>query len=189
MLWGGLVFTAGWIARIFSARNTDNLDLYISQNVLILAGPPIYAAAEYAILSRLMHYLPYHAPLHPHRVLTFFVYLGAAVESLTAAGASTIAANPTDLDKYKLGNTLLSISLVLQAAVECVFIYLVALIHQRCARSNLLAQNVRIMVIMLYGTSALILFRCIFRAIESFGTKTQVVECDSLCRFLRDNEW
>lgn len=188
MLWGGLVFTSGWIMRIFSARDTSNLDLYISQNVLVLAGPPIYAAAEYAILSRLMHYLPYHAPLHPHRVLTFFIYLGAAVESLTAAGASTIAANPGDLNKYKLGNTLLSVSLVLQGAVECVFIYLVALVHQRCAQAGKVPTNVRMVAIMLYGTSALILLRSIFRAVESFGT-SDLARCNHLCHFLRDNEW
>jgi hypothetical protein len=101
MLYAGTIFTIGWLARLFSSYNTPSLNLYIVQTVFILAGPPIYAATEYNILSRLMSYLPMHAPLHPRRVYVFFIYLGAAVESLTAAGGSLIASNPDDLGNVR----------------------------------------------------------------------------------------
>ncbi|TAQ84347.1 hypothetical protein B7494_g7326 [Chlorociboria aeruginascens] len=67
MVWGGAVFTFGWIMRCLSSYDPENVYLYIAQTVLILAGPPIYSAAEYHVLGRLMHYLPMHAPLNPNR--------------------------------------------------------------------------------------------------------------------------
>lgn len=77
----------------------------------MLGGPPIYAAAEYNILGRLMNYLPMHAPFHPNRVVIVFIYLGAAVESLTGAGAAMMATSQgEDVDKYELGGRLISIS-------------------------------------------------------------------------------
>lgn len=190
MVWGGTVFTAGWIMRIVSTYHSYNLDYYISQYCLIVAGPPIWAACEYNILGRLMHYLPMHAPLHPHRVVIFFVYIGAAVESLTAAGASTIAANKGDLAAIRRGGTLLSIALVLQGAVECLFVFLVVVIHRRCARAHngKLPRNVRTLCIMLYGTATLVFIRCIARAIEAFSTET-TISCNSTCHVLLYHEW
>jgi hypothetical protein len=91
MFWGGAVFMSGWITRAISSHYPANLPLYISQTVLVLAGPPIYSAAEYNILSRLMNYLPMHAPLNPNRVVILYIYLGATVEGLTAAGATLMA--------------------------------------------------------------------------------------------------
>ena len=75
-----------------------------------------------------MYYLSMHSPLHPGRLLYFFIYLGAAVEGMTGAGASLVATSlPVDPSAYKTGGTLISIALVLQAAVEAVFISMVAL--------------------------------------------------------------
>jgi hypothetical protein len=60
-----------------------------------------------------MHYTPMHAPLNPNRLVIVFIYLGAAVESLTAAGAAmqgTTRGVEEDLDQYRLGGNLISIS-------------------------------------------------------------------------------
>lgn len=194
MFWGGTVFTAGWIMRILSSYHPANRNLYIAQTCLVLAGPPIYAAAEYNILGRLLHYLPMHSPLHPGRVLLVFIYLGAAVESLTAAGAAEIGGSTgkhLDANLYRRGSTLVSISLVLQGAVELVFISMVALIHHRAAKARMLSPNVRTLCIMLYGTSTFVLIRCIFRAIESFATMTitEPSQCTALCRLTLLHEW
>ncbi|KAI9805435.1 MAG: hypothetical protein M1825_000686 [Sarcosagium campestre] len=188
LFWGGAVFMAGWIMRAIAARNPANLNLHIAQTVLILAGPPIYAAAEYNILSRLMHYLPMHALLHPSRVIMLFIYIGAAVEALTAAGARNVSENAPGSSKYVKGGTLISISLVLQGVVECFFVSLVVWLHIRCKRSNMLTPNVRSVFIMLYGTATLILLRCIFRAAESFSKYKK--GCDSLsCGTITSQEW
>jgi hypothetical protein len=159
MTWAGLVFFTGWVLRCLSSYHPANVNLYISQSVLILAGPPIYSATAYNVLGRLMRYLPMHAPLHPGRVMIVFIYLGVAVESLTAAGASNYAtASIKNPSKAITGGTLLSISLVLQGGVEIIFASLVVLIHRRCVRHRMLTPNVRAVCIMLYGTSTLCLF-------------------------------
>jgi len=189
MTWAGAVFTTGWILRCFSTYDQSNRALYIAQTVFIYAGPPIYSAAEYNVLGRLMYYLPMHAPLNPGLVVYFFVYLGASVEGLTAAGASLYAtASGGDIAVYRTGGTLISMALVLQAVIECVFISLVALMHHRCIRSGMLPCNVRNLCIMLYGTSAFVLLRCVCRAVESFST-LPVTTCEGVCRVVLFHEW
>ena len=90
----------GWIVRAVFSHTPLNLPLYIGQTILIYAGPPIFAAAEYNILGRLMQYVPMHAPLHPRRVVIVFVYLGALVEALTGAGAGRPAKSTPGTDQY-----------------------------------------------------------------------------------------
>lgn len=189
MSWGGAVFTTGWILRAISTYHPSRLDLYVAQSVCIIAGPPLYAAAEYKILGRLMLYLPMHTPINPSRLLYFFIYLGALVEGLTAAGASQLAGAKGDISVYKSGGTLVSVGLVLQAVIECLFMSMVAVLHHRCQRSGMLAPNVRTTCIMLYGTSTLVLLRCIYRAIESFSTYDSLTSCSALCRALLRHEW
>ena len=110
-----------------------------------------------------------HAPLHPSRVVYLFIYIGAAVEALTAVGARRISENEPGSSRYVDGGTFFSVSLVLQGVVECFFTGLVAQLHIQCKRANMLAPNVCSVFIMLYSTSTLILLRCIFRAVEAFG--------------------
>jgi hypothetical protein len=189
MIWGGTVFTTGWIIRTVSTYRPSDLDLYIAQYVLIYAGPPVYSAAEYNVLGRLLRYLPMHAPLSPERVTYFFIYLGAAVEGLTAAGASRVATAKGDLAQRQSGLTLISIALLLQAVIELVFITMVAMIHRRCVTAGAFPRNVRLLCIMLYGTSALVFLRCIFRAIESFAILSASSNCNTLCRTVLLHEW
>lgn len=189
MIWGGTVFTTGWILRTISTYNTSSLNLYIAQYVFIYAGPPIYSAAEYNVLGRLLRYLPMHAPLNPDRIIILFIYLGAAVEGLTAAGASQVATAKNDTAQRQSGATLISIALVLQAVIELVFIAMVATVHRRCVLARSLPHNVRRLCIMLYGTSTLVLIRCIFRAIESFATISASSSCNDLCRTILLHEW
>ncbi|KAI6829905.1 hypothetical protein KC332_g11634 [Hortaea werneckii] len=151
MFYGGTVFTVGWILRAAASYNQENLGLYISQIVFILAGPPIYAAAEYNILGRLMHYLPMHAVFHPGRAFGVFVFVGIVVETFTGVGAGQLAGGVPGSTQYTVGGILIGITLILQGCVEITFSSLVARV-----------------CIMLYCTSALILIRCIFRAIENF---------------------
>lgn len=189
MIWGGLVFTTGWIIRAISTYNSSKLNLYIAQYVFIYAGPPIYSAAEYSVLGRLLRYLPMHAPLNPDRVTYSFIYLGATVEGLTAAGASLMATSKDDASQKQSGSTLISIALVLQAVIELGFMAMVAIVHRRCVLASTFPHNVRRLCIMLYGTSALVFVRCIFRAIESFATLSALSNCNGLCHTVLLHEW
>jgi hypothetical protein len=151
-------------------------------------GPPIYAAAEYNILGRLMHYVPMHAPLNPDRLLWVFIYMGTAVETLTAAGAARYAVARGDPALYRSGGLLVSIALVLQAVVECLFIATVLFMYKRCVRAGTLPKNVQRVCLTLYGTSALVLVRCIARAVEAFSVYT-ASSCHSFCLVLLEHEW
>lgn len=187
--WASLIFTTGWILRCISSFDPSNLNVYIAQNILVFAGPPVYAAAEYNALGRLMRYVPMHSPLHPDRLVYVFIYIGVAVECLTATGASLYAsASGQGLDIYVRGGYLISTALVLQGAVEVLFMGMIVQMHRRCARHNMLSRNIRKLCFMLYGTSTLLLLRCIFRAVEAFSTYT-VTSCDSTCRFFLYHEW
>ncbi|KAG9562216.1 hypothetical protein KCU71_g7197, partial [Aureobasidium melanogenum] len=189
MIWGGTVFTTGWILRAISTYKPSSLNFYIAQYVFIYVGPPIYSAAEYSVLGRLLRYLPMHTPINPDRVTYSFIYLGAAVEGLTGAGASLVATSKDDASQKQSGLTLISIALVLQAVIELGFIAIVATVHRRCVLAGTFPPNVRRLCIMLYGTSALVLIRCIFRAIESFATLSAESSCNDLCHAILLHEW
>lgn len=47
MTWATLVWIGGFILRSISVWSPRNINLFIAQFVLILMGPPLYAAAEY----------------------------------------------------------------------------------------------------------------------------------------------
>lgn len=188
MTWGGLVFTIGWIVRAISTQNPTNLGLYIAETILIYAGPPIYAAAEYNILGRLMHYLPMHASLNPGRLVYLFIYIGVLVEALTGAGAGRIARSELGSQRYKTGGTLIAAALLIQGAVELIFVYMVATLHLRCKRKGMLTPNVRTVCFTLYGTAGLVVLRCLFRAVEAF---TQYLsDCEGYyCGGVVNREW
>lgn len=191
MFYAGLFYTGGWIIRCISVNNPDNLALFMIQSILIYLAPPIYSAAEYNTLGRLMHYLPMHAVMNPNRVIYAFLFLGSLVEILTAIGGSWMAAGQgkDDQDLLKKGLNCISIAVILQALVEVFFIAVVAMLHHRCVRAKMLARNVRTIFIMLYGTSILILLRCVFRAVESFQLRDLIGGDGDTDAALLKHEW
>lgn len=94
-----------------------------------------------------------------------------------------------DKDLLLKGVTLISISVVLQGIVELLFISTVAHLHYRCTRAKMLPKNVRTLFIMLYGTSTLILIRCIFRSVESFQLRDVLNEDGKADAALLRHEW
>lgn len=189
LFWGSLIYFIGWVLRTASGHDPANKDLFIAQTIFIYAAPPIYSAAAYNLVGRLLHYLPMFAPLNPNRVIYFFVYLGAAVEGLTGAGAAQLAASGDNISLYKSGGRLISVAIVLQTLVELLLVTMVVMLHYRCSRANMMPRNVRTMFITLYGTSTFVLLRCIFRAIESFAVYSAVNKCEGICRTILRNEW
>lgn len=188
MFYANAVFMTGWILRAISAHHPLHLGIFIAQTIFVYAGPPIYAAAEYNVLGRLMHYLPMHTPLHPRRVVYVFVYIGSLVEALTAAGAGRMAASRPGSVRYENGGTLIAVAVVLQAAIECIFMSVVGLMHYRCGKSGMLPRNVTIVCVTLYGTSTLVLMRCVFRAVEAFTMYTH--SCPEVyCGSVAKHEW
>jgi len=169
-----LVWLAGFVTRALSAFNTSSIGLFIAQYILLFAGPPLYAASEYFILGRLLAYLPYHTPLHPGRILSTFLLLSAAVESLATSGAASSANGSQNPEAYAAAIVRIKASLILQEILEVCFFALVALVEYRCRRAGRFPHNVRIMCRVLYVTSLMMTARCILRTIEGF----EATDCD-----------
>lgn len=140
------------------------------------------------MVGRLMNYLPMHAVLNPDRVLIFFVYVGAAVEGMTAAGAAKNAAAGKELDEYKKGGQLIAAGLILQGVVETLVIAIVATVHRRAAKAGKVTRNVQLVCFTLYGTSTFVVLRCVFRAVESFEMFNKL-GCTENCGAILSNEW
>lgn len=168
MTWASLIWISGMVTRSISVYNPQNVNLFIAQYVLILIGPPLFAAAEYFVLGRLLAYLPYHAPIHPGRVFSTFAMLSVLVESLTATGAANSSGSGRDPKSREAGFRCLQVALILQCFVEVLFFSIVALVERRCRRAKIFPRNVRVVVYVLYTTSLMILVRCIIRTIEGF---------------------
>lgn len=190
MFWGALLYTIGWILRAISSYNPDNVNVYIAATVFVYAAPPVFSASAYNILGRIMHYIPMFAWLNPNRTVLFFVYIGAIVEGLTAAGGARIATGATETDKYRSGATLMAISVILQCIVELGVVSIIATLHRKCSRAGMLSPNLRFVFYTLYGTSTLVLMRCIYRAVESLYTLDPPgVACSDTCEYFQRNEW
>ena len=162
------------MCRSISVYNVQSVNIFIAQFVLVLMGPPLYAAAEYFILGRLMAYLPYHAPIHPGRVFSTFVILSVFVESLTANGAANSSGSGRKPAQRAAGLACLKAALILQCFVEALFFSMVALVEHRCRKAKNFPRNIRIVCYTLYITSFMILVRCIVRTIEGF----EAAACD-----------
>lgn len=188
MVWGGLIYFIGWVLRCVSSYHPSDLNIFIAQSIFTFAGPPIYSAAAYNLLGRLMNYLPMFASFNPYRVVYIFIYLGVLVEGLTAAGAARLSSAKDDEDRFRSGGILISASLVLQAVVESALMAMVAQLHYRCIHANMVTRNVRIVCYTLYGTSTFVILRCIFRAIEAFTTYF-TDDCTGVCSSIVKNEW
>jgi hypothetical protein len=172
--WASVTWLAGFVTRAVSVFNPSNIALFIAQYVLVFVGPPLYAASEYFILGRLLAYLPYHAPLHPGRVMSTFLMLSAAVESLAASGAASMVSAKATPEQRASAITRIKASLILQEALEACFFGMVVLVEYRCRKAGSFPRNVRIMCRMLYITSFMMTVRCIVRTIEGF----EATDCD-----------
>ncbi|CZT24082.1 related to RTA1 domain protein [Ramularia collo-cygni] len=188
MTWASTVWIAGFICRSISIHNVQNINLFIAQYVLVLMGPPLFSAAEYFILSRLLSYLPYHTPIHPGRVLSTFFMLSTVVETLTASGAANSVGADRSPSQRSVGLDLLKAALILQCFVEVFFMSLVVLLEYRCRKAKRFPLHVRKVCYVLYTTSFMILVRCIVRTIEGF----EAASCDpkeGYCGTVSRNEW
>lgn len=146
---------------------------------------------RYNVLGRLVQYLPMHSPLNPRRIMYFFIYLGAIVEGLTAAGGARMATAGDDNDRLKSGASIVAGAAIMQILVESFFIFMVAQTHHRVVKSKMLTSSLRTVFIMLYGTSTLILVRCVYRTVEKFSIVTTIdtARCDGSCATVLRQEW
>ncbi|KAF9893107.1 hypothetical protein FE257_012518 [Aspergillus nanangensis] len=185
-----MLFVAGFIMRTLGAFGAyDNLGIFIASNVLLLAGPPVYEGANFFMLGRILYYIPYHSPIHPGRVFTTFVAMGAVIESITANGAVLVANTDNPESKQNTGRALLKAALILQLALMAGFVSLAAKYQYNCSRGGVLNRKVRNALYVLYTSCTLITIRTIYRTVEYFtAASLSVNNIKELSPILKD-EW
>lgn len=117
----------------------------------------------------MLYYVPYHAPLHPGRMVLTFATLQTMVESLNGNGASK-AVNPNDTSQQPAGRAILQTSLILQLFSMSCFIGIALRYEYNCRRAGLLPDNLRSALRVLYVSAALISARTLYRTVEWFET-------------------
>ncbi|KAH7117938.1 RTA1 like protein-domain-containing protein [Dendryphion nanum] len=164
--WAALLMIAGFALREVGAYNTDNLTYVIASTVIIMSGPPVYALINYLILSRILFYIPYLAPMHPGRVATTFVGLDGVCELLIGQGAWRMANSSMTEKQRKLGSNLVTASLCLQAALFGAFGIIAARFHYRALKAGVLNKDLCTVLYVLYVSAGIVTIRCIYRLVE-----------------------
>lgn len=187
--WASATWLAGFITRAVSVVNPSNMALFNAQYVLVFVGPPLFAASEYFILRRLLAYLPYHASLHPGRVMSTFLLLSATVESLAASGAADIASASAEPGVRSAAIARIKASLILQEVLEACFFVVVALIEYRSRRAGHFPRNVCTVCRILYITSLMMTLRCVVRTIDATDCDPATPDFKGYCGPVQRYEW
>ncbi|KAL1708577.1 RTA1 like protein-domain-containing protein [Schizophyllum commune] len=166
--WAAALFVAGFITREVGAYHYTSEGLYISSTRLLLIAPAVYEGANYFVLGRLLYYVPHHAPLHPGRVVTTFFGIDVLVGVLTGVAGSYIADPGLPRSKQHLGRDLLRAAMLLQLATMTLFVGITIRFHVRCRRAGVLKRKLRNLILVVYGSCAIITVRTVYRTVEYF---------------------
>ncbi|KPM38488.1 hypothetical protein AK830_g8110 [Neonectria ditissima] len=172
---GCAVETIGYGARAVNATEPSGewtKGPYIIQALLLLLGPPFYAVSIYMILRRLMQLLQAesYSMIRPKWLTKFFLLGDIASIAGQGMGGGMLAS--ADSKKSRdLGQTIILIGLGIQIIFFGLFAVVTVVFHRRIhndptnASLKLLSPWKKLLVV-LYGTSALIMVRSIFRVVE-----------------------
>ncbi|ORY07024.1 hypothetical protein BCR34DRAFT_631961 [Clohesyomyces aquaticus] len=162
-------FVAGFGCREYGAFNYDNLPVYIASQCFIYFSPPILELANYHVLGHVLFYGPYFAPFHPGRILSTFGFVSFIVEITNAIGVSYSINTALPKNLIDLGHTMMKVSLILQIVVITLFVLLAAMTHRRSLKDRFEIRSVEGPLLTLYVSTAIILVRTIYRAVEHFA--------------------
>jgi hypothetical protein len=116
----------------------------------------------------MLYYIPYHSPIHPGRVFTTFIALGAVIEAITANGAARVASADSTLASEDTGKALLKAALIMQIALMTGFVALAGRFHFNCSKGGVLNHKIKRALLVLYCSCTLITIRTIYRTVEYF---------------------
>jgi hypothetical protein len=165
------VQTIGYSARIWSHFDTTGIPAFVLQAIPILVAPALYAASIYMILGRLVRTLRAdHLSLLPVKWVTTIFVTGDVVSFTLQAGGGGIQAGGT-LELFNIGEKIIIAGLAVQIVVFGFFVVTSVLFHRRVLvepTKRAAEGHVpwRRHLYVLYGTSALILLRSVFRVVE-----------------------
>jgi hypothetical protein len=159
----------GYAGRIVCHFQPTTLSVFIVQAFFLLVPPSLFAASLYMVLVRTMTGLgPKAEALSIVRVswMTKIFVLGDLFSFIIQSAGAAITASGVDLQN---GSNIIIIGLLEQVLFFGFFVVASVAFHHRWTRTAECVDSCngwRRMLYMLYGTSALILIRSVFRIIE-----------------------
>ncbi|EXF86594.1 hypothetical protein CFIO01_06856 [Colletotrichum fioriniae PJ7] len=171
---GCLVEIIGYAGRAINATETPNWSRgpYIIQALLLLLGPPFYAASIYMIFGRLITLLDAekHSLIRVKWITKLFLLGDIISIAAQAIGGGSLAGADTKAQRDR-GQMIIIIGLAIQIAFFGFFMIVTALFHYRIkreptSRSLSVSTPWPKLLMVLYGTSLLIMVRSLFRVIE-----------------------
>lgn len=129
---------------------------------------PVYEACNFLTLGRILYYIPYQSPIHPGRVFTTFVAIGAVIETITANGAAQLANRSNTPSQKETGESLLKAALILQLAQMVGFVSVALRYWSNCSRAGVLNAKIKRSLVILMTSCTLITIRTVYRTVEYF---------------------
>ncbi|KAK7705856.1 hypothetical protein SLS64_007804 [Diaporthe eres] len=171
---GGIFETIGYVGRALAYNSTGELIPYVLQSTLLLLGPILFAASLYMTLSRLVRSLDAaHCAIIPPRWLTRIFVFGdvfSFIIQASGAGLRVQAGMGKSTIDPELGGHIIVGGLIFQIIIFGLFIVTALMFHIRFRRDTKSHESNDIpwqsTLAMLYLTSAFVMIRNIFRAIE-----------------------
>lgn len=171
------VESIGYIGRVLSHRDKEKMVPYIMQALLLLIAPALIAASIYMVLGRLMRYLDatHHSLVRVNWLTKVFVMGDVLSFMLQSGGGGMMAKTGASRDTVKLGEHLILGGLFMQLLFFSGFLLVAVIFHIRILREpTAVSSGSQIdgkhgwgtLLKVLYGTSALIIIRNVFRVVE-----------------------
>ncbi|RYP93126.1 hypothetical protein DL770_000783 [Monosporascus sp. CRB-9-2] len=171
---GGFCEALGYAGRIIASTETPDWTLgpYVMQTILILVAAAMFAASIYMVLGRLVRLLQAeHLAFIPVR-WTSKIFVTADVISILmqgAGGAMLAIAETTDM--FQTGENIIIAGLFVQLVGFGVFIAVAGVFYARITKNPTRAADTvdtpwRSYLWVMFGSTALILIRSVFRLIE-----------------------
>ncbi|KAH7121577.1 RTA1 like protein-domain-containing protein [Dactylonectria macrodidyma] len=172
---GCAVETIGYAGRAISASEKSGewtQGPYIIQALLLLLGPPFYAASIYMVLGRLIRLLDAEKySMVRLKWLTKFFLLGDIVSILGQGAGGGMLASADSKSSRDRGQIIIIAGLVIQIIFFSFFMVVTMVFHSRIRReptkaSLAITSPWEKLLKILYGSSFLILVRSVFRVVE-----------------------
>lgn len=162
----------GYIGRILAYNATGQLIPYILQSILLLLAPIFFAATLYMTLSRVIIAVDGQrlSIISPRWLTRIFVTADILSFFIQGGGAGILVQASSSQDKAQLGQNIIVGGLVFQLVAFGIFCVTALVFHLRFRNHDYSESCGHIpwlgILVMLYVTSAFIMVRNVFRAIE-----------------------
>lgn len=156
----------GYICRAISAKSPESLAPFISQSLLILLPPSLYAATIYMLYGRIVQCTkrPDLSIIAPTKVTKIFVISDVFSFLLQCSGGGLMAINGLS----SIGQKVIVFGLIFQLLFFGFFLFVSVkfALRIRQAQGGFLGAPSGTLLHILFLMAALIIFRCVYRVVE-----------------------